>query len=82
MKRLLVAFAVLLGVAYVGCKQSEGDRCQVDADCASGVCNKAKGTCAQGTDTDDIDAAIPDAIDAPGMPDAPSDAAMADAPLG
>jgi hypothetical protein len=67
---------MLCGVVYVGCKQNEGDRCQVNSDCASGVCNQAKGTCSANQDTDDIDAAVPDAIDAPGMPDAP----MADAP--
>ena len=70
MKRLLLMFAVLSAAAYVGCKQAEGERCQVDEDCESNLCNKAKGTCATGNMTEDIDAAI--VIDAPdAMPDAP-----------
>ena len=63
MKRLLLMIAVLTSAAYVGCKQGDGDRCQVNDDCASGVCNKAKGTCALDQDTDEIDAAV--IIDAP-----------------
>ena len=36
-----------LSLIVVGCKQGEGERCQVDDDCDSGlVCNKAKNTCA------------------------------------
>jgi hypothetical protein len=74
-KRLLLMFAVLGTVVYVGCKQSDGERCQVDEDCESGLCNMAKGTCASGTNTEEIDASVPDgpppdaAVDAP--PDAP-----------
>jgi hypothetical protein len=67
--------AVLASAAYVGCKQADGDRCQVDDDCASGVCNKAKGTCAFDQDTMPIDGAI--VVDAP---DAMADAAPADTP--
>jgi hypothetical protein len=74
-KRLVLMIAVLAGAAYVGCKQADGDRCQVNDDCASGVCNKAKGTCALDQDTMLIDAAI--VTDAP--TDAPTDAAPADA---
>ena len=78
MKRLLLMLAVLASAAYVGCKQTDGDRCQVNADCASGVCNKAKGTCSiSGDSTEDIDAAV--VIDAPPDSPAPADAA-ADAP--
>ncbi|HEY5926345.1 MAG TPA: hypothetical protein VIV11_31885 [Kofleriaceae bacterium] len=78
MKRLLLMFAVLSAAVYVGCKQEEGARCQVNADCASGLCNKAKGTCSLNEDNMDIDATVPDPIDglfldAP-TPDAPSDA--------
>ena len=70
MKRLLLMFAVLSAAAYVGCKQAEGERCQVDEDCESNLCNKAKGTCATGNMNVDIDAAI--VVDAPdAMPDAP-----------
>jgi hypothetical protein len=80
-KRLVLMIAVLASAAYVGCKQADGDRCQVDDDCASGLCNKAKGTCAAGADNKVIDGAI--VIDAP--PDTPTitDAStdtMADAP--
>jgi hypothetical protein len=77
LKRLLLAIAVLASAAYVGCKQADGDRCQVNDDCASGMCNTAKGTCAVNLDTDDIDAAV--VIDAPAdaaidsPPDAPAD---------
>ena len=78
MKRLLLMLAVLASAAYVGCKQTDGDRCQVNADCASGVCNKAKGTCSiSGDSTEDIDAAV--VIDAPPDSPAPADSA-ADAP--
>ena len=78
MKRLLLMLAVLASAAYVGCKQTDGDRCQVNADCASGVCNKAKGTCSiSGDSTEDIDAAV--VIDAPPDSPAPADA-PADAP--
>ena len=79
MKRLLLIFAVLGCAAYVGCKQGDGDRCQVDSDCSSGLCNKSKGTCASTTgNTSDIDApVVPDGppIDAPrdAPPDTPRD---------
>ena len=63
MKRLLIMIAVLASAAYVGCKQADGDRCQVNDDCASGVCNKAKGTCALDNDMNLIDGAV--IIDAP-----------------
>jgi hypothetical protein len=59
-KRLLVMLAVLVSAAYVGCKQTEGDRCQVNDDCESGVCNQANGTCDTTTETGDIDASVPD----------------------
>lgn len=75
MKRLLLMFAVLSAAAYVGCKQGGGERCQIDEDCESGECNKAKGTCSSGEDMDPFDAFIP--IDAPA--DAMIDA-MIDAP--
>jgi hypothetical protein len=71
-KRLVFMLAVLATATYVGCKQGDGDRCQVNEDCESGVCNKAKGTCASsGSATTDIDASVPDgppvdaAVDAP-----------------
>ena len=61
MKRLLVMLAVLVSAAYVGCKQTEGERCQVNDDCESKVCNQANGTCDTTTETGDIDATVPDA---------------------
>jgi hypothetical protein len=69
-KRLLVMIAVLGAAVYVGCKQADGERCQVNEDCESGLCSKAKGTCASSNDNmSDIDAAV--VIDA--MPDAAID---------
>lgn len=74
MKQLLLMLAVLVVsiTMYVGCKQGEGDRCQVDDDCESGLCNIAKGTCGTGNEANPIDSMLPiDAaiLDAP--PDAP-----------
>lgn len=77
MKR--VVFASLLALAgsvvtVAGCKQGQGDRCQVSDDCEPPlVCNTAKNTCETGTgtgfDADIIDAvpadAAVDAVDAP-----------------
>jgi hypothetical protein len=53
-------------VTLAACKQGQGDRCQVDDDCESGlVCNKAKNTC-QSDEGGNIDAGIIDAAaDAP-----------------
>lgn len=83
MKRVLgigaaLAFAATALVA--ACRQSEGDRCQVNADCEDGlVCNQATQTCAKtsggGIDADVPDPPMPDAA----LPDAPIDAAI-DAP--
>jgi hypothetical protein len=67
-KRLLFLLAALSGVIYVGCKEGEGDRCQIDSDCKSGTCNKAEGICST-TNTSSVDAmGQPDA--APDAPDA------------
>jgi hypothetical protein len=67
-----------LAALTAGCKQKEGERCQVQDDCEEGlVCALATQTCAT-TAGGDIDALPP--IDAP--TDAPSDAgpdAMIDA---
>lgn len=53
---------LLIGLFAVGCKSGEGDRCQVDSDCASPlVCNMAKNTCQQMGQTGQIDATVPDA---------------------
>lgn len=83
MKRLLAITAALAlaGASLVAaCKQGEGDRCQVDADCDDGlICNQATQSCAKtsggGIDADVPDPPMPDAA----LPDAPIDAAI-DAP--
>jgi hypothetical protein len=60
---------VLLCALLAGCKQLQGERCQIDLDCGPGlVCNKAKNTC-QGDTEGDLDASVPDPF-----PDAPDDA--------
>ena len=81
MKRLLFVSLLLAAAAVVhvtGCKQGEGERCQVSDDCTPPlVCNKAKNTC-QGTSGGDLDAPLP--VDAPidmPMPDAAIDAVPA-----
>ena len=63
--------ALIICLLVVGCKSDEGERCQVDEDCANGlVCNKAKNVCSSSTGGG-IDAAVPvgppvdAAIDAP-----------------
>jgi len=67
MKRLLIAMFVtsLLAVGLVAsCKQSEGERCQVDDDCVDPlVCAQATQTCADNDTSSGIDALPP--IDAP-----------------
>jgi hypothetical protein len=76
---LLLALAALVaGVA--SCKQGEGDRCQVAADCSDGlICNQATQTCAK-TLGGGIDATVPDGdiveIDTLPPIDAPDDAAV------
>ena len=75
MRRLLAASALVLGTGIwmIACRQGEGDRCQVNADCASGlVCNQATQSCAK-TSGGGIDAMAPP----PPMPDA----AEIDAPV-
>lgn len=68
MKRVVLLFLVV-----AACKSSQGERCQVDADCDSNlVCNKAKNTCQTSGNADEIDGSVPDAP--------PGDASVADAP--
>jgi hypothetical protein len=74
MKRILIP-SILALVASIGlfaaCKQGQGERCQVDEDCSSGlVCNKAKNTC-QSTTGGDLDADVIDAAPADAEVDAP-----------
>ncbi len=74
MKRVLFVCILALGASIVtlaACKQGQGERCQVDEDCASGlVCNKAKNTC-QSTTGGDLDADVIDAAPADADVDAP-----------
>jgi hypothetical protein len=59
MKRL-----VLVTLLIAACKQGKGERCQVNADCQSGlVCSAATMTCSD-TTTTGIDATVPPQIDA------------------
>ena len=92
MRRLavaVVAFAALAAGMVASCKQGEGERCQVESDCASGlVCNQATGLCqsTQGgadgniqpdanTTIDGPDADVPDAeLPDADLPDAEVDA--------
>ncbi len=79
MKRLFgIAAALLLATAglVTACRQDEGDRCQVNADCGDGlVCNQATQTCAKRGEEGGIDADVPD----PPMPDAALPALLATA---
>ena len=52
--------ALLVCLIVAGCKQGEGERCQVDDDCQSPlVCNKAKNTC-QSSGSGLLDETVPD----------------------
>ncbi|MCG8422666.1 MAG: hypothetical protein MJE77_32520 [Proteobacteria bacterium] len=64
----------LAALTLSGCKQGEGDVCQVTEDCEAGlICNAVTGRCqTETTDTDPPDAAP--AIDAAPTVDAPADA--------
>lgn len=78
MRALVPALLVALGIGlwFAACSQGEGDRCQINSDCASGlVCNQATQSCSK-TIGGGIDATVP-TIDA--SIDAPDDA-MVDAP--
>jgi hypothetical protein len=57
--RLLIALFVMS--AGAGCKQGLGERCQVDSDCASGICSMAtpKVCVSQNGETEQIDATVP-----------------------
>jgi hypothetical protein len=76
---LLAALSLsLLVIGIASCKQGEGERCQVAADCQDGfICNQATQTCAK-TTGGGIDATVPDGppitIDAPVAIDAAPDA--------
>ncbi len=74
--RKLVPVLLLAGALAgwaIGCKQGEGDRCQVNDDCESPlVCNQATQTCSTSSGGG-LDASLP--IDAPldSPPDSPPD---------
>lgn len=75
-----IAFAIAACTAaaltVVACKQGQGDRCQIDADCEEPLqCVQATQTC-QGSADETIDATLPvDALDAP-LADAADDAPL------
>lgn len=61
-------------IAFAGCKQGEGERCQVNEDCEEGlVCNQATEQCAL-PGGGGIDATVPDGPTVDAAPDAPPDA--------
>lgn len=82
MKRVLITCALAFTgtiVTLASCKQGQGERCQVDEDCANGlVCNMAKNTC-QSTTGGDLDASVIDMAPVP-VQDAAVDAPPEDAP--
>jgi hypothetical protein len=55
LNQLLCAVLLAGGLSLAGCKQNEGERCEIDSDCAAGLtCNTrgaglAKGVCTSGT---------------------------------
>jgi len=67
---------IVAAVLVAGCKQGLGDRCQINADCQSGlVCNQAKNTCESTSTAGPIDASVPDGpMKDAGTADAPPDA--------
>jgi hypothetical protein len=72
--RPFLGAALLLGVALSGCKQSEGERCEVDTDCSTGLsCNRngmGNGICGPAGSTPSVDAGRPADSAAPVTPDA------------
>jgi hypothetical protein len=74
--RLVLAaasFAAVAGIA-AACAQQEGERCQTNDDCESGlVCNEATALCTGSGSGSAIDATTPDFLDAELDPDAPPD---------
>jgi hypothetical protein len=71
--RIWIAIAAL-ALSAAGCKQDLGERCEVNSDCASGVCATAspKVCVSANGQTDQIDASDP----CPGCHDPNADAAM------
>lgn len=72
-KWLSIALFLPCALAAAGCKQGLGERCEIDADCASGFCSRATPrVCAVTQEPGGIDATLP--IDAAPGTDAASDA--------
>ena len=71
MKRALLLLLLFVMVVAAACKQGQGDRCVVNADCQGGlICNQAKNTCEGANSAGGIDATVPDGHPADAMPDA------------
>jgi len=67
------ALAALAALGIASCKQGEGERCQVDADCAADLtCNTGEGVCRSSNSDNQV-------IDASPLPDASPDAPVIDA---
>jgi len=71
----------LVSVATWGCKQGQGERCQVDSDCTDGLtCSQAEPKTCGGNNSNEFDAELPidsaptDAAPIDDAPDAPPDA--------
>jgi hypothetical protein len=72
----------LLALGLAGCKQGIGERCQINADCATNHCSMSDPqVCVtnEGNNLGDIDAMVPPQMDAAAPTDAAPDAAP-DAP--
>lgn len=65
--RLIVAVALL---GFAGCKQGEGERCQIDSDCEDGLTCAGDGFCRGEVVGPTIDARVEGPDAAPGAPDA------------
>ena len=62
MKRAVLIGLFICGAIIAACKSGEGERCQIDEDCTSGLtCNKAKNVC-QGENNMPVDALYPEAL--------------------
>jgi len=63
---ILILIAAAAGVV-ASCKQDDGERCQVDSDCKSAMCNVAEHVCVSSGGGGAIDAFPPEGglIDAP-----------------
>jgi hypothetical protein len=81
--RLSLPLLLLLLAFAPACKQGDGERCQIDDDCSSGLeCSNSQHICVPvGVGTPDavpVSDARPDGPTPDGGPDAPDDAAVID----